>query len=74
MHIEAPSSMVWPFVIDFDVLAQFSDKFQGGNWLDQSTGPGVSVRFHGRNENARAAWDVTCTVIEWVPDRAFGCG
>lgn len=72
VHIEAPPSAVWPFVTDFDVLARFSDEFQGGAWLDPSTSPGVGARFRGHNENPWAAWDVTCTVTDWEPDRAFG--
>ncbi|HEY5110079.1 MAG TPA: SRPBCC family protein [Acidimicrobiales bacterium] len=72
VHVEAPPSAVWAFVTDLDVLAQFSDEFQGGEWLDPSTAPGVGARFHGRNENPRAAWDVTCTVTDWEPGRAFG--
>lgn len=73
VHIDAPPSTVWALVTDFDVLAQFSDEFQGGDWLDPSIDPvpGLGARFHGRNENPRAAWDVTCTVIEWKPDLAF---
>jgi len=72
VHVEAPPSAVWAFVTDLDVLAQFSDEFQGGEWLDPLTAPGVGALFHGRNENARAAWEVTCTVTDWEPDRAFG--
>jgi uncharacterized protein YndB with AHSA1/START domain len=72
VHIEAPPSTVRALVTDFDVLAQFSDEFQSGEWLDPSTDPGLGGRFHGRNENPRAAWYVTCTVIDWKPDRAFG--
>ena len=72
VHIEAPPSTVWAFITDLDVLAQFSDEFQGGDWLDPSIGPGPGQRFHGRNENPRASWDVTCTVTDWEPDRAFG--
>ena len=71
VHVEAPPATVWAFVTDLDVLAKFSDEFQGGDWLDPSTGPGPGKRFHGRNENPRASWDVTCTVTEWEPDRAF---
>jgi uncharacterized protein YndB with AHSA1/START domain len=72
VRIQALPSTVWAFVTDFDVLAQFSDEFQGGEWLDPATGPGRGARFHGRNKNSRTAWDVTCTVIEWEPERAFG--
>lgn len=70
--VEAPPSAVWPFATDLDVLAQFSNEFQGGEWLDPPASRGVGSRFRGRNENPRAAWEVTCTVTEWDPDRAFG--
>jgi len=72
VHIEAPPSNVWALMTDFNVLAQFSDEFRGGEWLDPSTDPGLGSRFRGSNENTRAAWEVTCTVIDWEPDRAFG--
>ena len=72
VHIVAPPSVVWAFVTDLDVLAQFSDEFQGGEWLDASAGPGVGATFRGRNQNPRAVWEVTCTVTHWEPDRTFG--
>ena len=72
VHIEAPPGAVWPFVVDLDVLAQFSDEFQGGEWLEVTGSPGVGTRFRGRNRNPTQEWDVTCTVTDWEPDRAFG--
>jgi len=71
VRVEAPPATVWTFVTDLAVLARFSDEFQGGDWLGPSTGPGLGERFHGRNANPRASWDVTCTVTECEPDRAF---
>ncbi len=71
VHVAAPPEAVWPFVTDLDVLAQFSDEFQGGAWLDPDTPPGVGTRFQGRNQNSMSAWEVTCTVTEWEPARAF---
>lgn len=54
------------------MLAQFSDEFQEGASLDASTAPRVGARFHGKNQNSVATWEVTCTVTTWEPDRAFG--
>lgn len=71
-HVEAQPSAVWPFVTDLDVLAQFSNEFQGGEWLGPPAARGVGAQFHGRNKNTRAEWEVTCTVTDWEPDRAFG--
>ena len=71
-HVGAPPSAVWPFVTDLDVLAQFSSEFQGGEWLDPPASRGVGAQFHGRNKNAWAEWEVTCTVTGWEPDRTFG--
>ncbi len=72
VHIDAPPAAVWGLVTDLDVLARHSDEFQGGQWLDPSRPRGVGARFHGHNQNPRAAWDVTCTVTDWEPERAFG--
>ena len=72
IHIDAAPSEVWQFVTDLEVLARLSDEFQGGEWLDPSTPPGVGTRFRGHNENPRAAWDVTCTLTDWDPGQAFG--
>jgi len=71
LHIAAPPGAVWPFVTDLDVLAQFSDEFQGGEWLEPTVAPDVGARFEGRNRNDRAAWDVTCTVTHWEPEHDF---
>lgn len=69
--IGAPPSVVWSLVTDVAVLARYSDEFQGGEWLDAAPhGPGS--QFHGRNRNEGRAWEVTCTVTAWEPDRAFG--
>lgn len=69
--IDAPVAAVWPLVSDLDLLARHSEEFQGGEWLDGAKGPGPGARFRGRNQNARAAWEVTCTVIEWDPEHSF---
>lgn len=71
IHVAAPPEAVWPFVTDLDVLAQFSDEFQGGEWLEPDAARGVDARFQGWNRNSMTTWDVTCTVTEWEPDRAF---
>ena len=70
-YIEASPSAVWPFLSDLDVLAQFSNEFMGGEWLDPPADRGIGSRFRGRNQNARVQWEVTCTVTEWEPDRTF---
>ena len=71
-HIDAPPAAVWELVTDLDVLARHSDEFQGGEWLDSSAPRGVGARFRGHNRNPWAEWDVTCTVTDWEPERAFG--
>ena len=70
--IGVPPSAVWPLVTDFDVLARYSDEFQGGEWLDAAAAPGPGSQFQGRNRREERAWEVTCTVTAWEPDRAFG--
>jgi hypothetical protein len=71
--IDAPPAVVWPLVCDIQTPARFSSEFQGGDWLDQATGPALGARFRGRNFHAaRGSWQTESTVCEFEPERAFG--
>jgi len=66
--IAAPVDRVWDLVTDVDLPARFSREFQGGEWLDD---PGEGARFRGHNKIGDVEWSTTCTVVEYLPGRAF---
>ena len=71
--IRASPAAVWPLVCDIEIPARFSSEFQGGQWLDGATGPGLGARFLGRNHHpARGSWETVSTVCELEPERVFG--
>lgn len=71
--IDAPPAAVWPYVIDIGLPAKFSDELVETEWLDGATAPALGARFRGTNERSDAGrWQVTCTVVEYEPEREFG--
>jgi len=72
IHIEAGPDRVWPLIADINLPARYSSEFQGGRWLDGSTGPSQGARFAGRNRHqAIGEWETTCTVTACEPGRVF---
>lgn len=73
LRIDAPPGTVWQLVCDIQTPAEFSSEFQGGQWLDGATGPGLGARFRGRNfHEARGTWETVSTICEFEPERVFG--
>ncbi len=71
--INAPPADVWLLVTDIGMPARFSDEFKGAEWLDGATEAALGARFQGTNENRHfGVWQVTCTVVEFEPERVFG--
>jgi len=70
--IDAAAAELWPLLTDIGLPARFSDEFQQAEWLDGATDAVLGARFQGTNENKYIGrWQVTCTVVECVPERAF---
>lgn len=70
VDVAAPADAVWPYLIDVDLPARFSDEFQGAEWIDD--GPDLGARFEGRNRHPVVGeWRVTCTVTAFEPGRIF---
>ena len=69
--IQAPPSDVWELVTDIVRMGQWSPEYQGGEWLDEATGPAVGARFRGRNKRADREWQSTSTVTEADAGRSF---
>ena len=69
--IEAPPAQVWELVTDIVRMGQWSPEYQGGEWLDEATGPAVGARFRGRNKRGDREWQSTSTVTEADAGRSF---
>ena len=73
LRIDAPPSVVWQLVCDIQTPAEFSSEFQGGQWLDDATGPALGARFRGRNfHEARGFWETVSTICELDSERLLG--
>ncbi len=71
--IAAPPDRLWGLVTDIQLPADYSNEFQGAEWLDGATGVEVGARFLGTNENVNIGrWQVTCTIVECEPGRSYG--
>ena len=70
-HIDAPPSVVWPFLCDINAPAAFSKEFQGADWID-GDGPALGNVFRGRNQHKVAGeWSAVCTITAMDTERAF---
>ncbi len=70
VDVNAPPEDIWPYVSDIDLPAQFSDEFQGAEWI--SPEPGIGATFLGRNHNERMGnWEVTCHITAYEENRTF---
>ena len=69
--IAAPVERVWEAVVDINLSAEFSEEFQGAEWVDG--GPAVGSTFVGRNRHsALGEWQTTSCVTRFEPMREFG--
>lgn len=70
VFIDAPPSAVWPYLCDINAPADFSEEFQGADWIDN--GPTLGATFRGRNQHRVVGeWSVVCTVTAMDDERAF---
>ena len=72
IDIAASLERVWELASDINISAQFSDEFQGADWLD-GDGPREGASFRGRNERADAnrVWETTSYVVACEPNSIF---
>jgi uncharacterized protein YndB with AHSA1/START domain len=70
IDIAAPPERVWEFASDINIPAQFSDEFQGGDWVD-APGPREGASFVGRNKRPGREWETTSYVVACDPPRVF---
>lgn len=67
--ISAPPDVVWEYITDINTSARFQDEFLEAEWLDD--GPALGARFRGRNAAGSRAWETTCTIVGFKPNRLF---
>ena len=65
--IGAPPEVVWTYVTDINISAKFQDEFLEAEWIDD--GPALGSRFRGKNAAGSRAWETTCTIIGFEPNR-----
>ncbi len=71
VSIAAPVDQVWPFLLDIDLPARFSEEFQGARWLD-SEGAALGAVFEGTNSHpAAGTWTTQSTVTGLAVNEAF---
>ncbi len=73
IDIDAPPDKVWSLISDISVSAQFSEEFQGAEWVEGHHGPAVGAQFVGTNRHpAIGEWQTTSTITEFVENEQFG--
>ena len=60
--VAAPPERIWELISDINLPAQFSEEFQGAEWLDGG-GPRVGASFRGRNERPDRQWETTSYIV-----------
>ena len=63
VEVDASPAQVWNLLTDITRAGEWSHETQGGEWLDDATGPAPGARFQGRNENGRFKWTRQCEVL-----------
>ena len=70
-EIKANPEKIWSLVTNLDVLARFSDEFQGGRW-ETDEEPNLGSVFSGDNERPDLGrWTTTSTVSDWERPKRF---
>ena len=72
VDVAASPERVWELASDINISAQFSNEFQGAEWVD-ADGPREGASFVGRNERAdvNRKWETTSYVVACEPNRVF---
>lgn len=70
VETKAKPSAIWPYIADPDLLARWSDEFQGATWDGD---PGEGQRFTGRNANdVFGEWETSSVCTHYDENRCFG--
>lgn len=71
ISIQASPGTVWALVTNLNAVGQWSPEYQGGEWIDDATGPAVGARFKGRNKREDREWESLSVVTECEVERTF---
>jgi nitroreductase len=71
VDVAAPPERIWELISDINMPAQFSDEFQGADWVDAGS-PQAGASFIGKNERPGRAWETTSFVVVCDQPQAFG--
>ena len=70
VDVRAQPADIWPYLVDINLPARFSNEFQGAEWLDD--GPAIGARFQGRNQRDDIGeWEAVCYVVACEENRVF---
>ena len=72
IDIAASPERVWELASDINISAQFSNEFQGADWVD-ADGPREGASFIGRNDrrDVDRTWETTSYVVVCDPPQVF---
>ena len=72
VDIGASPERVWEFASDINIAAQFSQEFQGAEWID-ADGPKLGASFIGRNErtDVNRKWQTTSWIVACESPKVF---
>lgn len=72
IDIKASPEIVWSFVSDINLSAEFSEEFQGGSWDDPDSEPAIGSTFTGHQKHPQVGeWTTTSHVAAWEPPKHF---
>ena len=68
--IKSTPEKLWDLISDINISSNFSNEFEGADWIDET--PQKGARFKGRNKNEKIGeWEVTCYVTAYEPNKVF---
>ena len=68
--IKSTPEKLWNLISDINISSNFSNEFEGADWIDET--PQEGARFKGRNKNEKIGeWEVTCYVTSYEPNKVF---
>jgi hypothetical protein len=71
IDIETTPERVFAMVTDLPSMGRLSPENDGGEWLDDVTGPRVGARFTGENSRAGDRWSTIAKVKVFDPPTSF---
>lgn len=70
IDVNAPPESVWPYIVDIQLPALFSDEFQGAEWISEARGLGATFVGHNKRDDL-GDWQVTCHIVGYAEHRLF---